>query len=74
MSAPDPALVARMQRLARGQRESQRPSDRRLVLHGYRYMNPKLGDGLDLGDIVEGLQHAMRAAKRRETASRKPCA
>ena len=33
------------------------------VLHGYRYLNPELGDGLDLGDIVDGLQHAIACSR-----------
>src|SRR5205085_1226998 len=33
------------------------------VLHGCRYLNPMLGDGLNLGDIVEGLQHAIACSQ-----------
>ena len=33
------------------------------VLHGYRYLNPKLGEGLDLGDAVDGLHYAIGCAR-----------
>ena len=63
MSAPDPALVARMQRLAQASPSPSVQAIAGFVLHGYRYLNPKLGDGLDLGDIVEGLQHAIACSQ-----------
>jgi hypothetical protein len=63
VSAPDPTLVARLQRLAQA---SSSPSVQAIagsVLHGGRYVNPELGEGLGLGDIVHGLQHATRCSQ-----------
>ena len=57
--APDPAVVARLQRLAQACPSPSVQAIAGFVLHGGRYLNPKLGEGLDLGDIVEGLQHAI---------------
>ena len=59
MAAPAPALVARMNRLAQTSRSPSVQAIAGSVLHGYRYLNPKLGDGLDLGDPVDGLQQAI---------------
>ncbi len=58
LSAPDPALVARIQRLGAASPSPSVQAIAGFVMHGDRYLNPKLGEGLDLGDIVEGLQHA----------------
>ena len=63
LSAPDPTLVARLHRLGQ---TSPSPSVKAIagfVLHGVRYLNPKLGDGLDLGDVIDGLQHATECAR-----------
>ena len=66
-SAPDPALVARLHRLAQASASpSASPSVQAIAgftLHGGRYENPRLGEGLDLGDIVDGLQHATLCSK-----------
>jgi hypothetical protein len=63
LSAPDPALVARLHRLGQ---TSPSPSVKAIagfVLHGVRYLNPKLGDGLDLGDVVDGLRQATECSQ-----------
>ena len=58
VSAPDPSLVARLHRLGQASPSPSVQAIAGFVLHGVRYLNPRLGDGLDLGDIVDGLQHA----------------
>ncbi len=63
MFAPAPVLVARLHRLAQTSRSPSVQVIAGSVLHGYRYLNPTLGDGLDLGDIVDGLQHAIACSR-----------
>ena len=63
LSAPDPALVARLHRLGQTSPSPSVQAIAGFVLHGVRYLNPKLGDGLDLGDIVDGLQHATECSQ-----------
>ena len=58
LSSPDSALVARLHRLGHA---SPSPSVRAIAgftLHGNRYLNPRLGEDLELGDIIDGLQRA----------------
>ena len=61
--APDPALVARLHRLAQASASPSVQAIAGFTLHGGRYENPRLGEGLDLGDIVDGLQHATLCSK-----------
>jgi len=63
LSAPDPALVARLHRLGQTSPSPSMQAIAGFVLHGVRYLNPKLGDGLDLGDSVAGLQHATECSQ-----------
>ena len=58
LSAPDPAVVAHLQRLAQINPSPSVQAIAGFTLQGGRYLNPKLGDGLDRGDIVDGLRHA----------------
>jgi predicted ATPase len=62
-SAPDPALVARLHRLAQASASPSVQAIAGFTLHGGRYENPRLGEGLDLGDVVDGLQHATLCSK-----------
>jgi hypothetical protein len=63
LSASDPALVARLHRLAQISGSPSVHAIAGFVLHGVRYLNPKLGDGLDLGDMVDGLQRATECSR-----------
>ena len=63
MSAPDPVLVARIHRLGQASPSPTVQAIAGSVLHGDRYLNPNLGDELDLGDIVDGLQHAIDCSR-----------
>jgi predicted ATPase/class 3 adenylate cyclase len=63
LSAPDPELVARLQRLAQTTSSPSVQAIAGFTLHGGRYLNPELGEGLDLGDIVGGLQDATRCSR-----------
>ena len=60
---PHPALVARLHRLAQASASPSVQAIAGFTLHGGRYENPRLGEGLDLGDIVDGLQHATLCSK-----------
>ena len=63
LSAPDPAVAARVLRLGHASPSPSVQAIAGLSVHGNRCVNPKLGDGLDLGDVVEAVQEAIACSR-----------
>jgi hypothetical protein len=60
---PDPRIVARAHRAARSGPSPTLRGASLAALHGYRFQNPKLTDGFDVGDAVEGLLEAIAVCR-----------
>ena len=74
LSAPDPAIVARLLRLGQASPSPSVQAIAGYAVHGQCYLSPALGDGFDLGDITAVLHTPPNAAEWQETTSPKRCA